>query len=101
MHRLIAASLIVVLGCSVARAEHVVQEISWPELDEAGKVLNGQLHKAQAPEERDALVVDNVKAQAKTVTVLILDRPKITTACHAITGEVAYEDMAPGSCLEM
>ena len=101
MHRLIAASLIVVLSCSLATAEQVVQEISWRGLDEAGKLLNGQLPKAQAPAERDALGVDNPEGQAKTATVLILDRPKITTVCHAITGEVAYKNMAPGSCLEM
>ena len=101
MRRLIAGSLIVVLSGSPAGAEQVVEKISWRELDEAGKLLNGQLRKAQAPEERDALVVDNAGAQARTATVLILDRPKITTACHAITGEVAYENMAHGSFLEM
>jgi hypothetical protein len=101
MKRLIAASLIVALSCSVTMAEQVVQEVSWQELAEAGKLLAGQSKQAESPEGRHALKVDNQDGQPRTVTVLILDRPKITTVCHAITGEVAYEGMAPGSCLEM
>jgi hypothetical protein len=101
MKRLIAASLVVALTCAAATAEQVVEEISWQELAEEGKLLAGQFQTAESPEGRHALKVDNQDGQARTVTVLILDRPKITTVCHALAGEVAYEGMAPQSYLEM
>jgi len=95
------ASLIVVLSCSLAAAEQVVEQVSWRELDEAGKLLNGQFVPAKEPDDRDVLRVENPGAQARTVTVLLFERPKISTLCHAIVGEVAHEDMGPASHLEM
>jgi hypothetical protein len=101
MKRLAAASLCVVLWCPAAAGEQVVEKISWRDLDEAGELLNGEFLGAETPDDRDALRVENQAGGAKTVTVLILDRPKISTVGHAIEGEVAYKNMAPGSCLEM
>jgi hypothetical protein len=101
MKRLIAASLVVALTCAATTAEQVVEETSWQELAEEGKLLAGQFQKAESLEGRHALKVENEDGQARTVTVLILDRPKITTVCHALAGEVAYQGMAPQSYLEM
>ncbi len=103
MQRLIVVSLLVVLWCSAttAEAEKVVQEIAWGALQEAGKPLADEVEKAGAPQQGGALTIDNQDGAPRTVNVFVLDHPKITTLCHAIVGEVTYEGMAPGSCLEM
>jgi hypothetical protein len=101
MKRLIAASLVVALSCSAAAAEQVVQEISWQELADAGKLLAGQVQQAEPPEGRHALKVDNQEGRARTIPVALIEKPDLQSPRYQVAGWVKHEEVAAGSYLEM
>jgi len=101
MHRLIAASLIVVFSCSLVTAEQVVQEISWRELDAAGKLLAGKLDRGEPPDPAEQLTVEHSERERKAVTVAVIEKPSIDGFVYQVAGWVKHEDVAPGSYLEM
>lgn len=99
MHRAIAASLLVALSCSAA--EQVAEEISWRELDDAGKLLAGKVARGEPPEPVEQLIVEHAEQERKTVTVAVIEKPSIDGFIYQVGGWVKHEDMAPGSYLEM
>ena len=102
MKRLIAASSLLLFACSAtATAEEVVRDISWRKLNEAGKLLDGQLQVNENPQAADALKVDSPENRPNVKRLLVLDRPELSKFRYAIVGEVAHENVTAGSHLEM
>jgi len=97
----IVSSLIVLACTSAVFSEELVREVSWSKLKEAGRLSAGEVLSGHSPDPADQLKVENLEQEPKTFTVLELDRPGVTAQQYALIGEVRYEDVAPGSYLEM
>lgn len=99
MRQAILGSLLLLAGSSVASAERVVREISWEEAERAGQLTSGQLERGEGSAE--PLRLENTTDAPKTITLLDLKEPGITSRTYALTGQVRYEGIARPSYLEM
>jgi hypothetical protein len=95
------APLAVVLGLALvaapASAMSVVSELSWSDLERAGRIEAGEVTAdASGPILRIA-----GSGEAKTVRIVALEQPGVTSATYAITGEVRYDGVVGRGYLEL
>ena len=95
------AILSLLLFASSAFGEQTLREISWSQLQADGRLANGRLLPKDDQTPFGSLMVENTTSEPVTVTVLVIDRPGITTAAYAIGGQVRYERVEGEGCLEM
>jgi len=78
-----------------------VEEISWAQRDQAGKLLAGKLDRAEPPDPAEQLIVEHSEKERKAATVAVIEKPSIDGFTYQVAGWVKHEDVAPGSYLEM
>jgi hypothetical protein len=103
MKSLIAISALTLAWCSAARGEQVVREVSWAALKQSGGLTAGEvvLSPAGSSGPAEHLKVENSAQQPKTLQVLVLDKPGISSVRYGVQGLVRYQDAASGSHLEV
>lgn len=95
-------SLVCYLGfAQIGWSEEVVQSIRWPDLAAAGKLVSGTVVARPEGLAGASLRVTHAEATPTTITLVTIDRPAIRMTRYAIRGRVKYENVAPGSYLEM
>jgi len=100
MKRAIVVLIGVLCACSV-RGEEVLEEFSWSKLQAEGRLKNGEVVRPGKGKPFESLAVVNEEGEGRTVTVLTIDRPKVTAATYALRGEVSCEDVEGTGYLEM
>jgi len=93
-------SLLAFVCVSVCRGEEMVREASWKDLHESQSLQAGEFVVPEAAGIDEALRVENTESAPKTVQVLVLDNPGVSSIRYAITGRVRYEGMEGISYLE-
>lgn len=101
MKALMLSSLVVLVGVSTALGQDLVREVSWAALKKEKKLLAGEVQEGQARGPTDVLKVENTSDQSKTVTVLDLEKPGITSIHYAVAGRVRYEGVEKAGYLEL
>lgn len=101
MRALMLSSLVLLVGVSTALGQDLVREISWAALKKEKKLLAGEVQEGQAPGPTDVLRVENTSDQSKTITVLDLEKPGITSIHYAVAGRVRYEGVEKAGYLEL
>ncbi|MHB0960499.1 MAG: hypothetical protein ACYC0X_31150 [Pirellulaceae bacterium] len=101
MVRSIASVLIVIATSSAASAKDVVQNFSWKEMAETGKLLAGDIPPSGGEGPQDQLRIDNRASEPRTITLLVLDSPGVSTFRYAVTGSVRCENVKGRSYMEM
>jgi len=93
-------SLFAFVFVSVCGGEETVREISWKDLDQAQGLLAGEVVALDAEGLDEALKVQNTESSPKTVQVLVLDKPRVSSIRYALSGQIRYEDVEGISYLE-
>ena len=75
----ILGSLIVWAGVSAASGQEVVREFSWSALKKAGQLTVGEIEPGGPAGQHEQLKIDNPTDEPKTVTLLDLKNPGVTT----------------------
>lgn len=88
------------LLASVAAAG-VVEKYSWSALQKDGRLLGGKVVTRPDGPFTDCVRIENRKSEPVTVKVLVIDKPAITSATYAITGDVRHENVEGKAFLEM
>jgi hypothetical protein len=78
-----------------------VQELSWTSLQQSGGIAGATVLPADASGPFHRLRVEGPPGQAVRVMVLTIDRPAISRARYALSGQVRYEDVRTAGHLEM
>ena len=95
-------SMAAVLLCAgSAWGKETLAEFSWSKLQAAGRVKNGTLVPGGKGGRGEALAVENSQSKSASITVLTVERPKITAKAYAIRGRVKYADVEGKGYLEM
>ena len=84
-----------------ARAEQSVAKISWPELDKAGKLVEGRVVPADGKMTFASLRVENTGSQPRSAPLAVFEKPAVTATRYAVRGQIRYEAMAGTGYLEM
>jgi hypothetical protein len=85
----------------VGWTEQRVQWIRWPDLAPAGKLVSGTVIAKPEGLAEASLRVTQAEAVPATITLVTIERPAIRMTRYAIRGRVKYDNVAPGSYLEM
>jgi hypothetical protein len=84
-----------------ALSEQKIAGISWSQLDREGKLKEARVHPADARTRFETLQIENLGVEPRSVTLLVLDQPRITASRYAVRGQVRYEQMEGTGYLEM
>jgi hypothetical protein len=82
-------------------AEQSLAKISWSQLEREGRVKDAQVLPADARTRFETLQVVNPRSEPRSVTVLVLNQPRVTSSRYAVRGQVRYEQMEGTGYLEM
>jgi hypothetical protein len=86
---------------ATASAQEVVREFSWSELKKAGQLAAGEVLPGGTAGAAEQLKIENPDGGPRTVTVLDLPKPGVTTVTYALEGNVRYENVEGKGYLEM
>ena len=95
------ALVIIASFATAAAAEQALQEFSWSQLDREGRLKNGKIVPAGKAGPFESLMVENLRGEAASITILAVQRPKIAASAYAIRGQVSYQDVEGSAYLEM
>jgi hypothetical protein len=85
-----------------ALSEQKIAGVSWSQLEREGKLKEARVHPADARTRFETLQIENVRAEGHRVTLVVLDKPGVTSSrWYAVRGQVRYERMEGTSYLEM
>jgi hypothetical protein len=101
MRILMTGSLFAFVLVSVGGGEETVREISWKDWHQSQGLLTGEIVAPDAEGYDEALRVQNTESTPKTVQVLVLDNPGVSSIRYAIAGQIRYEGVEGISYLEM
>lgn len=90
----IFACLAVLLASGSAKAESLLKEIRWIDLEREDRLIAGKV-------DGTSLEVENRDPEAVRLAVLVLDSPGIESGRYALRGEVRYEGVEGPGFLEM
>ena len=76
------------------------QTFAWDAVQKSGQTIPGAVHSADAQTSFATLQIQGT-VQPRTVTILTIDAPRITSSRYAITGQVRYEGVDGDGYLEM
>ena len=83
-------------------SEQTLSKISWSQLEREGKLKEARVISADARTRFETLQIENVRPEGHRVTLLVLDKPGVTSPrWYAVRGQVRYERMEGTSYLEM
>ncbi len=98
-------SLVIGLGLllfsPVVSAEELLREVSWTTASQQGSASGGEILAAGDSTPFEQLKVENSHGQARSVTVLTLERPGISATRYAIGGQVRFDGVERDGYLEM
>jgi hypothetical protein len=97
----IVIALSLLLSASAVAAEEVLREFSWSAVSRQGPSPAGEMLPAEAGASFEQLKVQNSEGQPRVVNVLTVERPAISSARYAITGQVRYDGVEGTGYLEM
>jgi hypothetical protein len=97
----IVGSLVLWSLVSAAIAQEMVRSFSWIELKAAGRLTAAEVQPEGTSDPKACLKIENPTGEPKSVNVLDLDSPGVTTFTYAIEGSVRYENVEGTSYLEM
>lgn len=101
MRLLMTGSLLLFVFVSVCDGAETMREISWKDQQGSQELLAGEVVTPDAQSFDEALRVQNTESTPKTVQVLVLDNPGVSSIRYAIAGQIRYEDIEGISYLEM
>ncbi len=82
-------------------AEQSLAKISWSQLEREGKVKEARILPADTRTRFETLQVENLRSEPRSVTVLVLNQPRVTSSRYALRGQVRSEQMEGTGYLEM
>jgi hypothetical protein len=82
-------------------SEQIVSKISWSQLEREGKLKDARVLPADARTRFETIQIENMRAEPRGVTLLVLDKPGVTSSRYAVRGQVRYERMEETGYLEM
>lgn len=97
------ASILVLVACSPVAfsGEHVLREVSWTKLQAAGELSAGEVESGEGPGPSEELKIASTSPEPETIRILDIEHPGVTASKYALVGQIRYDDVAPGSYLEM
>ncbi|MEQ1854146.1 MAG: hypothetical protein ABMA01_21450 [Chthoniobacteraceae bacterium] len=95
----LVTATILLFACFARADETVLARFSWQEISDAGKLTAGVLSPSEG--HPPALRIENPGGQAMRANILTVEKPRISTAFYAISGEVRYEHVEGDGFLEM
>jgi hypothetical protein len=84
-----------------ASAQDPIREFSWTELKKTAELPAGQLQPGSPSAPEEQLRIDNPSSEAKTVMLLDLKHPGVTSLQYAVEGTIRYDHVKAKSYLEM
>jgi len=93
--------LSLLLSASAVSAEEILREFSWAAVSRQGPSPSGEVLPAEGGASFEQLKVQNAQGQPQLVNVLTVDRPAISSARYAITGQVRFDGVEGTGYLEM
>ena len=97
-----AITLLWIVGCcSAAMAEETLLELSWSAPRTEVRLEGGEVVAADAETPFERLRAESSEAGGRTVALVVLDDPGVTTDRYALTGKVRYEGVEGTAYLEM
>jgi len=96
-------SILILLACSAVgfAEEKTLRKVSWTELEAAGQLSAGEVESGNESGPSEHLKIRSTSAKPATIGILQIERPGVTASKYALVGQIRYEDVAPGSYLEM
>lgn len=82
-------------------SEQTLSKISWSQLEREGKIRDARVLAADGRTPFESLRIENAGSEPRSVTVLVLDKPGVTSTRYAFRGQVRYEGMARSGYVEM
>jgi hypothetical protein len=101
MMRSFAAGLLLGLSVSAASAQDLLREFSWSELQRDGRLPAGQLLPSNSSTPGEQLRIENPWGKPRTVRLLDLKNPGVTSLRYVVEGSIRYRDVKATSYLEM
>ena len=101
MIRSIAVGVAAWACVSAASAQQVLRTFSWSELRKSGALLDGEVRSGSPSAPQEQLRIESPSGKPKTMTLLDLSCPRITSFRYGVEGEVRYENVKAKSYLEM
>jgi hypothetical protein len=87
---------------AIGLSEQTLSKIPWSQLEREGKLQEARVLPADARTRFETLQIENVRPEGHRVTLLVLNRPGVTSPrWYALRGQVPYERMEGTSYLEM
>ena len=84
-----------------ASAKETVRSISWDDVKAEGRLTGGEVIRARENREGTILKIDNSGQTSQRTELLTIEKPGITMAVYALTGEVTYKDVKGKGYIEM
>ena len=101
MVRSFVSGLVVMAYFSTAFGQEVVREFSCGDMAKCDGLIVGETQTGGPVGPPEQLKIDNPSSQPRTVTVIDLKNPGVSTFRYAVTGTVRYENVKAKSYLEM
>jgi hypothetical protein len=95
------AGVALLLWSATGLSEQTLSKISWSQLEREGKLQSARVLPADARTRFETLEIENVRPEGHRVTLLVLNKPGVTSPRYAVRGQVRYERMEGTSYLEM
>jgi len=100
MKSLMTGSLLVFVFVSAGLGEEIVHEISWKDLHKPQGLSAGEVVSPDARDLGEALKVENTESSPKTLQLLVLEDPGVSSIRYALEGQVQYRGVEGISYLE-
>jgi hypothetical protein len=101
MKRSVAICLLLWACVPTAFAQETVRTFSWAELKKTGQLTIGEIQSDGTSGPQDQLRIDNPSEDSKSVTLLDIKNPGISTFHYVVEGKIRYENVQKTSHLEM
>ena len=95
------AGMALLVWSATGLSEQTLSKISWSQLEREGKLQSARVLPADARTRFETLQVENLRSEPRSVTVVVLNQPGVTSSRYAVRGQVRYEQMEGIGYLEM
>ena len=93
--------LVLLAAAGPAAGDEKLRDITWSQLQAAGRLEAGRVVPADDKTPYEHLVVENTEAGKAVITVLTIDEPKVTQSVYSIRGQVSCDGVEGEGYLEM
>ncbi|HTD53412.1 MAG TPA: hypothetical protein VK780_10335, partial [Thermoanaerobaculia bacterium] len=81
------ATAALLAGACFALAEQSIAKISWSQLEREGRLQSARVLPADARTRFETLQIENLGGKPRSVTLLVLDQPQISSSRYAVRGQ--------------